>query len=122
VLLLKLRLLSAFFAGNLKLQTGIRLPVFPIIKTKARIPFGNIQTNLKKKRDTLIRDKVIYKVPFGILGERLTINFVQKDLQKIMNDPAASGRGIRQGFSFKSRGKPQGIKPTGGIQLQNNEN
>jgi hypothetical protein len=32
-----------------------------------------------------------------------------------MNDPAASGWGIRQGFSFKSRGKPRGIKPTGGI-------
>ena len=32
-----------------------------------------------------------------------------------MNDPAASGRGILEGFSFKSRGKPRGIKPTCGI-------
>ncbi|VAX30915.1 hypothetical protein MNBD_NITROSPINAE05-481 [hydrothermal vent metagenome] len=31
-----------------------------------------------------------------------------------MNDPAASGRGILQGVLFKSRGKPRGIKPTGG--------
>jgi len=31
-----------------------------------------------------------------------------------MNDPAASGRWFRQGFLFKSRGKPQGMKPTGG--------
>ncbi len=33
-----------------------------------------------------------------------------------MNDPAASGRGIREGFSFKSRSKLRGITPTGGIQ------
>ncbi len=31
-----------------------------------------------------------------------------------MNDSAASGRGILQGSSFKSRSKLQGIKPTGG--------
>ena len=31
-----------------------------------------------------------------------------------MNDPAASGRSIRKRFSFKCRGKPRGIKPTGG--------
>jgi Cof subfamily protein (haloacid dehalogenase superfamily) len=36
---------------------------------------------------------------------------------KIMNDPAASRRGILEEFSFKSRGKPRGIKPTGGIEL-----
>ena len=35
-----------------------------------------------------------------------------------MNDPAGSGRGIRQGISFKSRGKPRGMKPTGGIQAE----
>jgi len=34
-----------------------------------------------------------------------------------MNDTAASGRGIRQGFLFKTRGKPRGIKPTGGIKI-----
>jgi hypothetical protein len=34
----------------------------------------------------------------------------------LMNDPAASGRGFRQKFSFKTRGKPRGIKPTGGIE------
>jgi len=32
----------------------------------------------------------------------------------LMNDPAASGRGIRQRFPFKCHGKPRGIKPTGG--------
>ena len=35
---------------------------------------------------------------------------------EIMNDPAANGRGFRQEFSFKSSGKPRGLKPTGGIQ------
>jgi hypothetical protein len=33
-----------------------------------------------------------------------------------MNGPAASGPGILQGFSFKRRDKPRGLKPTGGIQ------
>ena len=35
--------------------------------------------------------------------------------ENLMNDPAASGRGIRRKLSFKPRGKPRGIKPTGGI-------
>jgi len=39
-------------------------------------------------------------------------------MQSRINDPAESGRGIRKEFSFKSRGKPQGIKPTGGINHQ----
>jgi len=34
-----------------------------------------------------------------------------------MNDPAVSRRGFLEGFSFKSLGKPQGIKPTGGIKI-----
>jgi len=34
-----------------------------------------------------------------------------------MNDPATSRRGILEGFSSKSRGKPRGIKPTGGIEF-----
>jgi hypothetical protein len=38
-----------------------------------------------------------------------------------MNDPAASVSVIRQDFSFKSRGKLLGIKPTGGIQKENND-
>jgi hypothetical protein len=32
-----------------------------------------------------------------------------------MNDPAASGRGILMNRYSKRRGKPRGIKPTGGI-------
>jgi len=32
-----------------------------------------------------------------------------------MNDFAVSGREIIQGFLFKSRGKPRGMKPAGGI-------
>ncbi len=34
-----------------------------------------------------------------------------------MNDPAASRQGNRQEFCFKTRGKPRGIKPTGGIKI-----
>jgi len=34
--------------------------------------------------------------------------------KSLMNDPAASGRSIRQGLSFKSRSKLRGMKPTGG--------
>jgi hypothetical protein len=33
-----------------------------------------------------------------------------------INDPAASRQGIPEEFSFKSRGLPRGIKPTGGIE------
>lgn len=39
----------------------------------------------EKNGGTLIRDKVNYKVPFGIPGEMLAIDFVQNDLQKIFN-------------------------------------
>ena len=38
-----------------------------------------------------------------------------------MNDPAASGRGIRQRSIFKMRGKPRGIKPICGIQFSRSE-
>jgi hypothetical protein len=34
----------------------------------------------------------------------------------LMSDPAASGQGILTNRYFKRRGKPRGIKPTGGIQ------
>jgi hypothetical protein len=44
------------------------------------------------------------------------IGFDEKYAERIMNDPAASRRGIPEEFSFKSRGKPRGINPTGGIQ------
>jgi hypothetical protein len=37
--------------------------------------------------------------------------------EMLMKDPAASRRGILEKFSFKSRGKPRGIKPTGGIKF-----
>jgi len=46
----------------------------------------------------------------GTDPNHLTLQLAKYFLQ--MNDPAASGRGIRQGFLFKSRGKPQGMKPT----------
>ncbi|GJL77870.1 MAG: hypothetical protein NPINA01_08590 [Nitrospinaceae bacterium] len=39
----------------------------------------------EKNGGTLIRDKVNYKVPFGIPGEMLAIDFVQNDLKKIFN-------------------------------------
>ena len=83
------------------------------------------KTFLEKWLDITVKDYVKHMQKDGdgdlydlIVGgvEKPLLDIVLKETN-VINDPGASGRGIRKRFSFKSRSKLQGIKPTCGIDV-----
>jgi len=59
---------------------------FADIQTKGPYDYWHHRHDFKAKDGgTLLKDQVIYKVPFGILGDLLTHKFVRKDLENIFS-------------------------------------
>ena len=50
---------------------------------------SNSATIFEEKKDgTLIKDHVVYKIPFGILGDLIVGKWIRKDLQLVFNHRA----------------------------------